>query len=149
MTFIEKIGLGLVFLLGALALTLSALAHDEAILYCNRNLTVAHVKKVFEQIDASNGLLSEGYDRNDDGKADIIAQSSIIGATNEEGFTPHRANPVFWFVDIDFDGKGDKVYIDTHGEGRCEDIVLYVDLTLPRGDREKPPYDRHRDMDAK
>ena len=106
-------------------------AHDDAIINCGRNIKITAVTKLGEGIQSSNGLLDEHYDRNSDGMIDIHALSSITGATDEDGFTPHREHPIIWQVDLDFDGLIDVAYIDIHGEGVCTDIVPYLDYNAP------------------
>jgi hypothetical protein len=115
--------LGMIVL--ALFLPMPAKAHDAAILRCSNNLVVKHVTKLSETIN-SNGTVSEWYDRNGDGKPDIEAISSILKQIVIS--VRHQEHPIFWVVDIDFDGLPDKVFTDIHGEGRCDDIVLYRDL---------------------
>ena len=105
-------------------------AHDDAILRCDRNIKIDRAVKVDEQT-LTNGLLAEHYDRNGDGLVDIHVYSAITGFMDDNGYVPHKAFPIFWHVDLDFNGKVDKVYVDIHGEGRCDDIVLYLDLNAP------------------
>ena len=105
-------------------------AHDDAIIKCDYNLKVDHVTKIGE-VTFANGLVDEHYDRNDDGMTDIHALSYLIEPTDLDGLVPHQPNPILWQVDLDFDGEIDKVYIDIYGEGRCEDIKLYLDRNLP------------------
>ena len=106
-------------------------AHDFAILYCSNNIKIEHVTKLDEET-LQNGLLDEHYDRNGDRIADIHALSSITGAMDlESGLVPHREHPIFWQVDLDFNGLIDIIYVDIHGEGRCDDIKPYLDLNAP------------------
>jgi hypothetical protein len=125
-------------------------AHDDAILNCAYNLVVEKVVKLGEDMMV-NGLLIEYYDRNGDGISDIKVLSSILGAMEEEtGLIPHRANPTFWTVDMDLDGKDDRVFIDIHGEGVCKDIKLYVDLHKPLPEdffRGRGPMDYQRETE--
>ena len=104
-------------------------AHDDAIVKCSNNIVYKSVTKLNE-FRMENGLVDEHYDSNSDGLPDIHVLSSIRGVSDEDGLTPHDPNPVFWIVDLDFDGFEDKVYIDLHGEGQCGDIRLYRDLSI-------------------
>jgi len=110
-----------------------AYAHGDTIVKCDRNLKVDSVVKIDEKT-LQNGLLDEHYDRNDDGLVDIHAYSAITGTMDENNLVPHRAFPIFWHVDLDFDGRVDKIFIDIHGEGRCGDIKLYLDMNAPLPD---------------
>lgn len=133
---------GMGFVAGVLfALTFfggSAHAHDAAITGCNANLRIEHVAKVKEWV-LPNGLLAEAYDRNGDGVHDIVALSVIKGTEVVDGETRvlHDEHPMFYLVDLDMqrDAEGklapERVYIDKVGAGKCEDIVLYEDLTIP------------------
>lgn len=119
----------------------TAFGHDTEILHCSKNLTVERVTKLGEVINP-NGTLSEAYDRNDDEKIDIEAISYIHSTKLENGVVilDHDAHPFLYIVDLDFDGRPDAVYVDKSGVGKCEDIVLYKDLTKPHQENkdEKP-----------
>ena len=121
-------GIIISFFLNKCAITPSY-AHDNAILECSNNIVYKSVTKLNE-FRMENGLVDEHFDSNNDNIVDIHVLSSIKGATDEEGLTPHDPNPVFWIVDLDFDGFEDKVYVDLHGEGQCGDIRLYRDLSI-------------------
>ena len=108
--------------------------HETDILNCNRNLYVTQADKVSEW-ELQNGLFAEGYDRNSDGLADIVTFSHTRGPTSsgDEPQVEHDPHPLFYIVDIDFDQLMDAVYIDVGGLGKCDEIILYEDLTIPHG----------------
>lgn len=120
-------------------------AHDAEILQCGNNLHVDHAKKIEEWV-LQNGLLAEAYDRNDDGKADIVTLSVVTGhkEDGENVVIEHRPHPLFYEVDVDYDTVLDAVYIDRVGNGVCNDIVLYQDMSEPRlpepGEQPGTPY---------
>ena len=120
-----------------------AYAHDDAILECSNNIVYKSVTKLNE-FRMENGLLDEHFDSNHDNIPDVHVLSSIKGPSDEDGLTPHDPNPIFWIVDKDFDGSDDAVYIDIHGEGKCDDIILYSDLTKPNVNPELPSPDDRR-----
>lgn len=105
-----------------------AYAHDTEIVGCDKNIKIAKVAFVKAYVN-SNGTYSEEYDRNGDGQTDIEAVSHITGT--DGGKTVHNEHPFLYFVDLDFDGQPDAVYVDKSGTGACGDIVLYRDLTVP------------------
>lgn len=109
-----------------------AFGHDTEILQCSKNLKVEKVEKIAENINP-NGTLSEAYDRNGDGKIDIEAISHMSATKLETGAIvfEHAEHPFLYVVDLDFDGQPDAVYVDKSGVGKCDDIVLYKDLTEP------------------
>lgn len=72
----------------------------------------------------SNGMYAEAYDSDGDGVVDIVTLSHMVG-------DKHDTHPVFYMVDLDKDGQPDQVFIDKVGKGKCSDIVLYEDLTIP------------------
>jgi hypothetical protein len=127
--------IGILLAGAALAWAIPALAHDTEILQCDRNLKVESVKKLDERINP-NGTVSEAYDRNGDGNIDIEAVSHIIASRQDGGAVvyDHVPHPFLYIVDLDYDGVPDAVYVDKSGEGRCDDIVLYLDLTKPHQD---------------
>ncbi len=106
--------------------------HDTEIIQCDKNLKVNKVKKIAENVNP-NGTLSEAYDRNADGKVDIEAISHSLSIKKDDGSVEiiHAEHPFLYVVDLDYDGEPDAVYVDKSGAGRCEDIVLYKDLTQP------------------
>lgn len=116
---------------------LFATGHDTEIVQCERNLRVSAVDKLEEVIN-ENGTVSELYDRNQDGEADIEAVSYLVAIEEHDGDVTylHRPHPFLYIVDLDFDGNSDIVYVDKFGEGRCDDIVPYQDLHLS-------PYNEH------
>ena len=71
-----------------------------------------------------NGLVAEYYDRNADGKADVISYSF----KTKKG---HQPFPVYYEVDLDYDTFPDKRYIDVRGNGRCENIFELEDYNSP------------------
>ena len=102
--------------------------HSKAITQCKGNIIYKQATPVGKPyVLESNGLVAEEYDTNGDKKADVIALS------HQDGATGHKENPVFWAVDLDFDGIPDAIYVDKKGLGKCTDIVLYEDLTTPSG----------------
>jgi hypothetical protein len=127
--------LGILVAGAVLAWSIPVLAHDTEILQCDRNLKVESVKKLDERINP-NGTVSEAYDRNGDGRIDIEAVSYIIASRQDGGAVvyDHAPHPFLYIVDLDYDGVPDAVYVDKSGVGRCEDIVLYLDLTKPHQD---------------
>lgn len=110
-------------------------AHDTEILKCDKNLKVEQVKKLGENINP-NGTISEAYDRNGDEFVDIEAISHVNITRQETGaiVIDHAEHPFLYVVDLDFDGNPDMVYVDKSGLGKCEDIVLYKDLTVPHNE---------------
>jgi len=130
-------------------MVMPAYAHDDAILKCSNNVDYKSVTKLNETL-VMNGLLDEHYSSQGNDMVDIHVLSNVTGPADKDGFIPHQANPIFWSVDLDFDGVVDKVYIDVHGEGHCDDIILYQDLTAPRDfSPEQPPTERRRDVDKR
>jgi hypothetical protein len=115
--------------------------HSREITLCDRNIIYKKAERLgAPYISESNGLIAEDYDTNGDKKADVITLSHTDGAS-------HKEHPVFWIVDLDFDGELDAIYVDKNGLGKCTDIVLYEDLGGPPGEEafysEKPsPTDR-------
>lgn len=106
-----------------------AFGHSKAIVQCKGNIKYSKAVKVKpDAIVVGTGLYAEHYDTNDDGEFDVVTLSHT-----ELGVNNHRSNPVFWIVDLDFDGTPDAIYIDKQGLGKCEDIVLYEDLNLAAG----------------
>lgn len=112
--------------------------HSEAIVQCKGNILYKEAKKVDQDaLLSSNGLYAEHYDTNGDGKFDVLTLSYTDLSDKQ-----HNAYPVFWIVDLDFDGEPDAVYIDKKGLGKCSDIVLYEDLNSQPYSEEKPMLDR-------
>lgn len=107
-------------------------AHDSEILQCSGNLPIKSVTFLYEEVN-QNGTLSEYYDRNNDGKRDIEAVSHMDSVTLDSGEVKvtHRPHPFLYIVDLDFDEDPDVVLVDKSGIGKCEDIVLYLDLHKP------------------
>lgn len=120
-----------VFLVGYLLLLVgfsSAEAHDEMILKCSKNVPVDAIHKLKEEV-LENGLIAEFYDRVDwkgefDGSHDLIAYSSPSSAG-------HMPYPIYYEVDLDFDGNPDKKYQDVRGIGQCKDIIETDDYNSP------------------
>ena len=128
MRLVMVLVLGMWFTLNPL-LPLSVSAHSQAITACSKNIKITSAKKVApDRYAESTGLLAEFYDTNWDGRADIVTLSHT---DLNLGIHWHHANPVFWVVDRNYDGKPDQVYVDRRGQGRCEDIVLYEDMLKP------------------
>jgi hypothetical protein len=99
--------------------------HSREITQCKGNIVYKKAERIGKPyVVESNGLIAEDYDTNGDKRTDVIALSHPDGAS-------HKEHPVFWIVDLDFDGEPDAVYIDKYGLGKCTDIVLYQDLTKP------------------
>lgn len=104
-----------------------ASAHSKAITDCKGNIVYKQAKLMKPAyVVESNGLIAEEYDTNNDKQTDVIALSHPQG-------TGHNQNPIFWIVDLDFDGDAEAIYVDKNGLGKCTDIVLYEDLTTPLG----------------
>jgi len=118
------------------------LVHQDAIVNCKGNILYKEAVKVADDVLLDpTGFLAEHYDTNEDGKVDVVAFSTAIGTRGD-----HRVNPVYWMVDLDFDGKPDAVYIDKKGLGKCTDIVLYEELFERELSDEVPSRDRGRGM---
>jgi hypothetical protein len=119
-----------------------AFGHSDAIVNCDQNIKYSEAKKVdVDLVFASTGLYAEHYDTNGDGKFDVVAFSDVNLKTLE-----HKANPVFWMVDRNYDGTPDAVYIDVKGKGQCSDIKLYQDLNAPQSNFDTPSdMDKRRD----
>jgi hypothetical protein len=130
---------GLVFLLGYLlasSLLYIVFAHDKLITGCSKNIPIKSVTYLFE-LKLSNGMIAEFYDRNNDHKSDIIAYSLPA----KKG---HRQYPIYYEVDLDFDGLYDKLYTDKAGTGDCNAIIEIDDYDKP-GDHWRPAdFDRFR-----
>lgn len=85
-----------------------------------------------DRVIESTGLLAETYDTNGDGKPDLMTMSHVQDTLDSNQATvKHSSKPVFYLVDHNLDGLPDAIYIDKVGQGRCQDIVLYEDLTRP------------------
>lgn len=97
--------------------------HETQILNCGG---FKKADKVGESV-IENGMLAEAYDTDGDGKIDLETLSVVMG-TDDKGLT-HKSFPVFYWIDRNGDGKVDYVYIDKYGDGFCESIVLYSDLS--------------------
>ena len=87
------------------------------------------------EVPHENGLLSELYDRNGDGKIDIETLTPIKGIEIGKDGQPvyvHDGHPLFFLVDTKMDKQEhDTVYVDRYGKGQCSGIVTYKDLTKP------------------
>ena len=123
-----------VMLVCLLALSYDVQAHDIRILECDKNIIYRKVEKVMENIN-ENRTISEWYDTNADGLADIEALSYITQITCLTPFEPceyeHKDAPFRYHVDVDYDGFYDFAYIDKTGTGKCEDIVFEQDFRSP------------------
>lgn len=106
------------------------LVHNDQIIKCDRNLTYEEADKIAETVNPNN-TVSEWYDTNRDGLADIEAISYIDGY-DENGEMTHDPFPFMWLVDLNFDENPDKVYVDIGGHGRCDEIKFYQDLYDPK-----------------
>lgn len=139
-----------------------ALAHPEVILKCDRNLKVDRVQLVQDPVVLDNGMISERYDRNGDGNVDIETLS--IAVSDDAEYNPtdgaykfvHRRFPLFYVVDLDYDGQPDAVYIDQTAEGvndpkgHCDNVVLYEDLSKMRTTEDpKPDFDKKNSVTDK
>jgi hypothetical protein len=97
---------------------------------------VSGLVPVLEEI-MPNGLMYRAYDLNNDGKIDH-AQAHVVNMTFKEGEGNKfdvQQYPLFYEVDDNGDGAPDRVMVDKLGTGKCEDIVLYIDLTVPHENR--------------
>lgn len=108
--------------------------HNKAIIQCRQNIVYDRAIKIGDDVISKDFYL-EHYDTNNDGKFDIQTLSY-------RDLAVHNANPVFWMVDLDYDGEADVVYIDKKGLGICTDIVLYEDLNNLPYTEEKPMLNR-------
>lgn len=117
---------------------LPAAGHSREITSCKGNIPYKEAKQIGSPyVLDSNGLIAEDYDTNGDGKPDVTAYSHPDG-------TKHKPHPVFWAVDLNYDGLYDFIYIDKKGLGKCTDIVLYEDLNKPTGLDPRKPYHADR-----
>lgn len=93
---------------------------------------------------AQNGLFSELYDINGDGRPDMAMYSPTygIGERQSDGEV-EIIHGIGILYEIDFnpqDGAPDLIYIDITGEQNCEGLVLYYELYKPdAGNVEKRP----------
>lgn len=93
---------------------------------------------------AQNGLFSELYDINGDGRPDLALYSPTygVGERNEDGEVEViHGIPILYEIDFNpQDGAPDLIYIDITGEENCEHLVLYYELYKPdAGNIEKRP----------
>lgn len=84
---------------------------------------------------SQNGLFSELYDINGDGRPDLALYSPSYGIVEQRGLEDIGViHGVGILYEIDFepqDGAPDLIYIDVSGkanEGSCKDLVLYYEL---------------------
>lgn len=91
--------------------------------------------------DAGAGLVFEEYDRNGDRLIDYAVVSVMVQADGSQDEYTIAPFPLFYIIDYNYDGYADVSLIDTVGKGRCDDIVLYQDFTVPH---EEPKDSRPR-----
>ena len=93
--------------------------HDVRILECDKNIIYRKVEKVGENIN-ENRTISEWYDTNADGVADIEALSYITQITCLTPFDvceyEHKDAPFRYHVDVDYDGFYDFAVVFIYGE---------------------------------
>jgi hypothetical protein len=83
-----------------------------------------HTPKFLDSHNTTQGLIAELYDVTNDGQADIAVYSARAdGETDGQAY--HKDAPIFYELDIDGDGKPDELWIDSRGEEKCGDLVIY------------------------
>lgn len=125
---VKKIGLMLALI--ALGYVSTVSAHLPInVLYCPafQYVGVTKVPKLLTTTVSSNGLYAELYDVTGDNKVDIVTYSALDGGVVEKhnGEPLHKDMPIFYELDEDGDQVADVLFIDSHGEQRCEDLVEY------------------------
>lgn len=95
-------------------------AHDDVFRTCFNVMPTLITEVIME-----NGTVAEGYDLNGDGKLDAVVYSSPLSVSE------HSRLPTFYELDLDGDNEPDALYVDIRGEGKCSDILLYMDYNEP------------------
>lgn len=130
---------GIIFLVMTLDTQLTH-GHNDAIIKCTNNILYKEAVLIKEGM-APNGMYSEEYDTNKDGYPDVTTLSALLSVEVDKSLdsviVKHKEHPIFWVVDVDYDAVDDFVYHDVHGDGNCEDIMLYEDLTKKRGNKKR------------
>jgi hypothetical protein len=70
----------------------------------------------------ANGLVYRAFDTNNDGVADY---KTATQTDPRYGLLTEWPHPLFYWVDMGLSGRGWEQWIDTGGEGRCQEIVRY------------------------
>lgn len=123
--------LGRYMLAGFVALLLSFPTFSSAhlkteILYCPQfaEMGPTHTPKFLSSHNTGQGLIVELYDVNNDGRADVAVYSARSdGETDGQAY--HKDAPIFYELDIDGDGEPDELWIDSRGQEKCGDLVIY------------------------
>jgi hypothetical protein len=89
---------------------------------------VSGLVPVLEEI-MPNGLMYRAYDLDGDGRIDHAQAHVVNNQSDVQRF------PLFYEIDDNGDHQPDRVMVDKLGTGKCEDIVLYMDLTVPHENR--------------
>jgi hypothetical protein len=97
------------------------------------HLTIPQHPTPFRTKIAENGMVAEFYDVTGDGKVDIVTYSSPSGVFAQDGDPVHKREPVFYEIDEDGDQTADVLFIDIHGEQRCEDLIQYSEEDANHG----------------
>jgi hypothetical protein len=98
-----------------------------------KHLTIPQQPTPFRTKIAENGMVAEFYDVTGDGKVDIVTYSSPSGVFAQDGDPVHKREPVFYEIDEDGDQTADVLFIDIHGEQRCEDLIKYSEEDANNG----------------
>lgn len=89
----------------------------RAITECENNIPYEKAEVLGTDNYFNTGMTAVDIDTNGDGQVDVTAL-----------FNTDEGPALFWIVDKDYDGFADAVYIDPHGEGDCDHIVLYCEM---------------------
>jgi hypothetical protein len=98
-----------------------------------KHLTIPQQPTPLHTKIAENGMVAEFYDVTGDGKVDIVTYSSPLGGFAQDGDPVHKPEPVFYEIDENGDQTADVLFIDIHGEERCEDLLLYSEEDANHG----------------
>lgn len=84
---------------------------------------------------SQNGLFSELYDINGDGRPDLAVYSPTYGMAERQGdedLEVIHGVPILYEIDYaPQDGAPDLIYIDVTGEQNCQGLMLYYNLSAP------------------
>lgn len=98
------------------------------LLYCPvfEYIGATHTPKLIKTDIIENGLYAEAYDVTNSGGVDIVVYSAQDGGIfNINGEPLHKDLPIFYEVHEGERREDHTIYIDTRGEGKCEDLVEY------------------------